>query len=74
MRFKKIKSNAVPNLHVLFSSHDVPLGMIEKPRDDRHSKSMWRCYVGTGDKAVFLCHAVDVSTAKKTLKGVVANR
>ena len=71
MKFKKIKSNVVPNLHVLFSDTGIPLGMVEKPRDDRYTKSLWRCYVGTGDKAVFLCHAVDISIAKNMVKGAV---
>ena len=59
----KIKSNCLKNLHVAFNEVDVPMGMIEKPADTKHSKNFWRMYVGVGAEAKFIGHAVNKKEA-----------
>jgi hypothetical protein len=60
--WNKIKST-VPNLHVAFNEVGQPVGMIDKPIDTRCSKNFWRMYLGTGDNAQFLGHAVNKKEA-----------
>lgn len=54
--FRKERSKVLSNLYVAYDG-DKPVGLVHKPRDDKHNKNFWRCYVGIGDDARFLGHA-----------------
>jgi len=57
-RFTKVKSNVLDNLYVAYNDDLVPVGMVHKPKNTKTHKNFWRCYVGVGDDAQFLGHAV----------------
>ncbi len=59
--------NSLPNLQVL-RRNNVDIGFIEKPNDTATCKNYWRCFVGIGDKAVFVDHQKDKKSAKKKVE------
>jgi hypothetical protein len=76
--FKKQASKVIDNLYVAYDG-DVPVGMVHRPKNTRTDKNFWRCYVGVGENARFLGHAVNrrdaenhVSWAYCTMNATVA--
>lgn len=54
--FRKERSKVLSNLYVAYDG-DKPVGLVHKPKDDKHNKNFWQCFVGIGDDARFLGHA-----------------
>ena len=61
--WKRIQSKCLKNLHVAFDVQDRPVGMIEKPSNTKNDKNFYRMYIGVGDNARFLGHAVNKKQA-----------
>lgn len=55
--FKKQASKVIDNLYVAFDG-DIAVGMVHRPKNTGKDKNFWRCFVGVGDGARFLGHAV----------------
>lgn len=61
--FVKTKSKCIDNLYVAYDGA-VPVGMVHRPKNTRTDKNFWRCYVGIGENARFLGHAVNRKQAE----------
>ena len=65
--FRRVRNSSIANLYVAYMGNK-PVGMIDKPVDDRHTKNAWRCYHGIGENAVFLGHAWTRNSAEITVR------
>jgi hypothetical protein len=72
-RWKPEKSFSLPNLNILVVN-DVEVGFIQKPRDTRFDKNMWRCFTGIGIQSKFIGHAGSKGFAKKILEGLYCQK
>jgi len=61
--FKKQASKVIDNLYVAFDG-DSAVGMVHRPKNTRTDKNFWRCYIGVGEAAKFLGHAVNRKQAE----------
>jgi len=61
--FKKQASKVIDNLYVAFDG-DRAVGMVDRPKNTRFDKNFWRCYIGVGEDAKFLGHAVNRKQAE----------
>ena len=61
--FKKQTSKCLDNLYVAYDG-DKAVGMVHRPKNTRTEKNFWRCYVGIGEDARFLGHAVNRKQAE----------
>lgn len=61
--WKKQASKVIDNLYVAYDG-DVAVGMVDRPKNTKTDKNFWRCYVGVGEDARFVGHAVNRKLAE----------
>ena len=64
--WKRVKSTSLPNLWVLVIEN-TEVGFVQKPRDTKSDKNMWRIYRGIGENSNFLGHAGTKELAQQQL-------